>query len=386
MKNILRSLLCLLCTITFLLPSATTFAQQQRPRRATDASELQQRVPSGTRILPREHVLILRIETPLDSGKNRPGDRFYARLDDVLTDEENRMIIPANTLFVGHVADVAPAQMRRRSGVIEIVFDKMLTADGRELPIKGVLTSVDSNERKRLKIDDEGVIEGGGQKKKNVVFIGGGAATGAVIGAIVGGAAFGAGVGAAAGLVAVLLSKGKEAIVEPGTRVGLELIEPFDAGRRGNLPVSSNVTQPNNSGINKPSAPIHNNPMNNNPVNNNPQIPNSSTPYTPPQVFEPQILKVSFVQAERVAGGSILVVATAETISSGWQVKTENQVNRDTLEVTIKGIPPMGKSARVASHPTVTTTVEDPSRAIRRVIIHGLDGDRTVNLPLPARR
>ncbi len=382
MKNTLRSLLCLLCTIAVLLTSVPTFAQQQRPRRATDTTVMQQSLPSGTRILPREHVLILRIETPLDSGKNRPGDRFYARLDDVLTDEENRMIIPANTLFVGHVEDVAPAQMRRRSGVIEIVFDKMLTADGRELSIKGVLTSVDSNERKRLKIDEEGVIEGGGQKKKNVVFIGGGAASGAVIGAIVGGAAFGAGVGAAAGLVAVLLSKGKEAIVEPGTKVGLELIEPFDAGRRGNLPASSNVTQPNNSVINKPSAPINNN----NPVNNNPPIPNSSTPYIPPQVFEPQILKVSFVQAERVAGGSILVVATAETISSGWQVKTENQVNRDTLEVTIKGIPPMGKSAKVASHPTVTTTVEDPSRAIRRVIIHGLGGDRTINLPLPARR
>ncbi len=377
MKNTLRSLLCLLSIISFLAPSLTAFAQQQRPRRATGSIELQQQLPSGTRILPRGHVLILRIETPLDSGKNRPGDRFYARLNDVLTDEENRMLIPANTLFTGHVADVAPAQMRRRSGVIEIVFDKMLTADGRELPVKGILTSVDGNERKRLKIDEEGVIEGGGQKKKNIVFIGGGATTGAVIGAIVGGAAFGAGVGAAAGLVAVLLSKGKEAVVEPGTRVGLELVESFDVAKRGNLPISSTtVTQPNNSVNNKPSPP----------VNNNPPIPNNSTSDFPSQSFESQMLKVSFVQAERVSGGSILVVATAETTSSGWQVRTENQVNRDTLEVTIKGTPPMGKSAKVASHPTVTTTVEDPSRSIRRVIIHGLGGDRTVNLPPPARR
>ncbi len=373
MKNTLRSLLCLLSIISFLAPS---FAQQQRPRRATGSVELQQQLPSGVRVLPRGHVLILRIETPLDSGKNRPGDRFYARLDEVLTDEENRMIIPANALFVGHVADVAPAQMRRRSGVIEIIFDKMLTADGRELPIKGILTSVDSNERKRLKIDDEGVIEGGGQTKRNTVFIGGGAASGAVIGAIVGGAALGAGVGAAAGLVAVLLSKGKEAVVEPGTRVGLELIDPFDVTRRGNLPASSNITPPSNPIINKPTTPVY----------NNTPIPNNPTQDFPPQNFEPQILKVSFVQAERVSGGSILVVATAETSSSGWQVKTENQVNRDTLEVTIKGTPPMGKSAKIASHPTVTTTVEDPSRAIRRVIIHGLGGDRTVNLPPPPRR
>ncbi len=372
MKNKLRSLLCLLCAITFSLPSITVLAQQQRPRRATGAVEL---LPSGVRILPRGHVLVLRLETPLDSGKNRPGDRFYARLDDVLTDEENRMVIPANTLFVGHVADVAPAQMRRRSGVIEIVFDKMLTADGRELSIKGILTSADNNERKRLKIDDEGVIEGGGRTKRNTAFIGGGAASGAVIGAIVGGAALGAGVGAAAGLIAVLLSKGKEAIVEPGTKVGLELLEPFDVTRRGNLSTST-TTQPSSPVNNKPSTPVY----------TPPPTPNNPTSELPPQTFESQLLKVSFVQAERVSGGSILVVATAETTSSGWQVKTENQVNRDTLEVTIKGTPPMGRSSKVASHPTVTTTVEDPSRSIRRVIIHGLGGDRTVNLPPPARR
>ncbi len=381
MKNLFRSSLCLLCTIAFLFPSVSALAQQQRPRRANDSIDPQQSLPSGIRVIPRGHVLILRIETPLDSGKNRPGDRFYARLDEVLTDDGNRMIIPANTLFVGHVADVAPAQMRRRSGVIEIIFDKMLTTDGRELPVNGILTSADDKERKRLKIDDEGVIEGGGQKKKNVVFIGGGAATGAVVGAIVGGAALGAGVGAAAGLVAVLLSKGKEAVVEAGTRVGLELLEPFDLSGRGNSSTIPNTPRPTTPTNPRPSTPVYNNqPAPNN--NNN----NNSYNDIPPQSFEPQTLKVSFVQAERVAGGSILVVATAETPSSGWQVKTENQVNRDTLEVTIKGTPPTGRSTKVASHPTVTTTVEDPSRAIRRVIIHGLGGDRTVNLPPPAKR
>ena len=70
--------------------------------------------------------------------------------------------------------------------------------DGRELPLQGTLTNADPAERKKLKVDEEGVVEGGSQIKRNTVFIGGGATAGAVIGAIAGGAALGAGIGAAA--------------------------------------------------------------------------------------------------------------------------------------------------------------------------------------------
>ena len=354
----------------------SALAQTQRPRRASDVEV--NRLSAGVRFLPRGYVLLLRMDTRLDSNRVRPSDRFHARLDEAITDEAGSMVLPANLLVVGHVQEVTPAQMGRRSGIIEIAFDRLVMPDGRELPLKGILTSADAGERKKLKIDEEGVIEGGGQLKRNTVFVGGGAATGAVIGAIAGGAAFGAAVGAAAGVIAVLLAKGKEAIVEPGTLIGLELTESLDLTQRGTIPPPRQTTPP------MPSNPA---PTRNQSSTTTPHTNGSQQPLPlPAPPLEPQLLKVSFAQVERVSGNSILVVATAETPSGGWRVKAEQQVNRDTLEVWIKGMPPEGRASKVLSHPTVTTTVADPNRVIRRVIIHGLGSDRNITIPQPTRR
>ena len=378
MKQKLQIWFSVLISATLLINtfSFSALAQTQRPRRASDGEV--NRLSAGARFLPRGYVLLLRLDTRLDSNRVRPSDRFHARLDEAITDEAGNMVLPANLLVVGHVQEVTPAQMGRRSGIIEVAFDRLVMPDGRELLVKGILTSADARERKKLKIDEEGVIEGGGQLKRNTMFVGGGAATGAVIGAIAGGAAFGAAVGAAAGVIAVLLAKGKEAIVEPGTLIGLELTESLDLTQRGTTPPPRPITPP------MPSNPA---PTGNQSPTTNPNTNGSQQPIplpTPP--LEPQLLKVSFVQVERVSGNSILLVATAETPSGGWRVKAEQQVNRDTLEVWIKGLPPEGRASKVLSHPTVTTTVADPNRVIRRVIIHGLGNDRNITIPQQTRR
>ncbi len=380
MKQTLQTWFSVIISTTLIINTFTfsASAQQQRPRRASDVEI--KRLSVGARFLPRGYVLLLRMDTRLDSSRVRPSDRFHARIDEAITDEAGRMVLPANLLVVGHVQEVTPAQMGRRSGIIEIAFDRLVMPDGRELPLKGILTSADAGERKKLKIDEEGVIESGGQLKRNTVFVGGGAATGAVIGAIAGGAAFGAAVGAAAGVVAVLLAKGKEAIVEPGTLIGLEFTEPLDLTHRGTIP-PPRPTTPTTPPASTP-APTGNQSPTTTPNTNSSQQPIPLP--TPP--LEPQLVKVSFVQVERVSGNSILVVATAETSSGGWRVKAEHQVNGDTLEVWIKGMPPEGRVSKVISHPTVTTTVADPNRAIRRVLIHGLGSDRNIVIPQPTRR
>ena len=386
MKQRLKTLLSILSIIAIITNTFTlsTLAQQKRPRRASATND--ERIAPGARVLPRGYVLVLRMETRLDSGKNHASDRFQTRIDEAMTDEAGNMVLPANLLVIGHVSEVSPAQMRRRSGLIEITFDKMIMPNGRELPIKGILTSADASERKKLKVDEEGIIGGGSPVKRNTVFIGGGVAAGAVIGAIAGGAALGAGVGVAVGVVAVLLAKGKEAVVEPGTLIGVELIEPLDLNQQGSItPHPTTPTTPTYPGAPN-NNPANNNPLNNPPANNNGGGNQQPVPYQPPPPLEPQLLKLSFLQAERISGGSIMVVATAETTTSGWRVKTEQQINRETLEVWVKGTPPEGRAARIASHPTVTTTVPDPTGVIRRVIVHGLGGDRVVNLPAKSTR
>lgn len=363
-----RRLIVTVALIFSQILNAAAFAQQQRPRRAGEADS--SRILPGSKLIPEGFVLVVRMESRLDSGASRPGDRFLARVNEPITDDAGAMVLPANLQVVGHVVEVAPAQMRRRSGLISITFDMLIMPDGNEQQIVGELTSADPRERKSLKLDEEGAIQAqGGQKKRNAVFVGGGAASGAVIGAIAGGAALGAGVGAAAGAIAVLLAKGKEAVVEPGTLIGIELSKGID--------VRSISSQPRKIVQVQPVLP-----------SNNETRPATTTPQTPVQTIpagDPQLLKLSFVQAERVNGTSIMIVATAETQGSRWRLRTEEKLQNDVLEVWVKGNPPEGGSSRVISHPTATATFPDPQGVIRKVIIHGLTGDKVINIaPKPA--
>lgn len=376
----LRLGLSLTLLFSFLLNATffPTLAQHRRARRTGDNSVAS--LPSGRRVLPRGYVLILRMESPLNSNTARPSDRFVARIDEAVSDEAGSMVLPANLVVIGHVTRVEPAQMGRRSGIIEIGFDRLLMPDGRELSLQGMLTNADPTERKKLKVDEEGVIEGGSQIRRNTVFIGGGATAGAVIGAIAGGAALGAGIGAAAGVVAVLLAKGKEAVVNSGTLIGIELTEALDLTQRGTVPPprSTLPTPPpatNNTGNQPSTAPY--------PTSNN----GSQQPVPPPlPPLEPQLVKVSFAQAQRVSGGTVLLILTAEIPSAGWRVKPEHTVNQEVLEVWAKALPPEGHAAKVLSHPTGKIEVADPSRFIRRIVVHGTNGDRTIILPTQAGR
>ena len=58
----------------------SALAQTQRPRRASDVEV--NRLSAGVRFLPRGYVLLLRMDTRLDSNRVRPSDRFHARLDE----------------------------------------------------------------------------------------------------------------------------------------------------------------------------------------------------------------------------------------------------------------------------------------------------------------
>lgn len=171
-------------------------------------------------------VLKLRMETRLTSASARVGDRFRANLlEDLMAD--NQKVLPAGCKVEGKVISVTAAQ-RGKSGTIGINFDQLILPSGRKIQLNGDLTSLRTEERQQ--IDNEGHVQASESNQRKVVFIGGGAAGGAIIGAIAGGgkgAGIGAIVGAGAGLLGVLLTKGQEAIVEPGNEFGLQLIDPL---------------------------------------------------------------------------------------------------------------------------------------------------------------
>ena len=337
----------------------TTPLTQQRTGQPYDRStKVSSQAPAGSQTLPEGTLFILRMKTRLNSGSSRVSDRFTAQVAEPLLDQSGRMLVPVTSLIEGHVAAVTPAQYRRRSGIIAVSFDRLRLADGRAFPVSGMLTSADSRERQR--IDQEGNVAGGSTLGSSVVFIGGGATSGAVIGTIAGSALVGAGVGAAAGVVGALLAKGKEAVVEPGTQIGLKLLQPLDLslGARGGI-IRLEPGEPGGS-----------------------EVGNQRTERDDIQQLEAAVpVRVTNLQVGRAADGSVRVLITAETETAGWRVYADHSVDRDTLEIWLRGVRPNGMAAQVISHPTVTLSVPDEAGAIRRVLVHGADGDRAEDLP-----
>lgn len=206
---------------------ASSVASAQRERRPPSNLDAGAQIATDSNTLPTGTVIIVKFENRIDSGSSLISDRFRTRVFRAVTDAKGRELIPQGAFIEGFISDVKPAQKKRRSGLISVTFDILRLPDGRALPIVANLTSADPDDRKR--IDEEGNIKpASGTTLQSIVFIGGGAGAGAAIGWIAGGLLLGTGIGAAAGVVGAWLAKGKEAIVEPGTLVGVELMRPVD--------------------------------------------------------------------------------------------------------------------------------------------------------------
>ncbi|MBK9314608.1 MAG: hypothetical protein IPM55_10245 [Acidobacteria bacterium] len=316
-------------------------------------------LPTGINAIPAGTILILEMDTPLDSGTSRVSDRFQARVATPVIDGTGRTLVPADAMVEGHVSSVTPAKWRRRSGIIAITFDRLQVANGKMVPIRGYLTSVDADDRRR--IDDEGNLKGGSVTKRDIVFVGGGAGAGAAIGAVTGGALAGAGIGAAAGLTATLLMKGKDAVVKEGQRIGLELIQDVALS-----------TPPATTSPSKPASGTQ-------PPRPRPSLGGGNTIST-----RSGLVDVSDVRAERNSDGLLRILITAQTPSSGWRIFTNHELTSDTVYVRLRGVPPSGSATTMISHPTAPTIViPDNNARFRTVVVNGRNGTRTtfVNAP-----
>jgi uncharacterized membrane protein len=158
----------------------------------------------------------------ISSETTRIGDRFTTT---TVTPIYSRgvEVIPAGSSITGRVTKVLRAQRQSKAGWIQVAFVSLQLPNGTTRAINGSLTAL---ENETATFDEEGQVTGRGSTRRNVVFVGGGAATGALIGAIAGGgkgAGIGAGIGAGLGVAGAYFSKGKEAVVRRGTEFGVIL-------------------------------------------------------------------------------------------------------------------------------------------------------------------
>lgn len=168
-------------------------------------------------------TLRVRMAETISSKTARVGDTFKTTTVDPVYSSGGVVVIPAGSTVTGRVTKTKPAGKNGTPGTIDVSFTSIVLPNKRRATISGFLTSLDQD---GTKSDNEGTVSGKKTSRRNLKFIGGGAAGGAIIGAIAGGgkgAAIGAGAGAVGGLIAKKLSKGQEAEVKNGTEFGVYL-------------------------------------------------------------------------------------------------------------------------------------------------------------------
>lgn len=166
-------------------------------------------IPSGTRI-------VVRTIDPIDSDKNRAGDKFTATLDQALY-VNDLMVAPRGADVYGRLEEV------KQTGQLAGRSELRLALTG--MTINGQTVQLSTSDYQLA-----GKSRGADTAKK----VGGGAALGAIIGAVAGGgkgAAIGAGVGAGAGTAVQVVTHGDQVHVPSETVLEFTLNQPVTVNR-----------------------------------------------------------------------------------------------------------------------------------------------------------
>lgn len=213
------------------LPAAAQRRRVRRPvRRVATAPAVP---PVRYYSLAANTVIRVRINQEISSRNARVGDRFSTNVTEPVYATGGVEVIPVGSKVWGRVASVRQAG-RRTPGNISVSFYQVELPNGVSRSINGSLTSLQAD---NVNSDNEGTVSGRSNRKRDAVFIGGGAATGAIIGAIAGGgkgAAIGAILGGGLGTGARVYENEQDADVKSGTQFGVILNQSVSLPK-GNL-------------------------------------------------------------------------------------------------------------------------------------------------------
>ncbi len=164
-------------------------------------------IPAGT-------WLTVRVEQPVSSDHNRPGDAFTATLTAPVV-ANGIVVARRGQTLAGRVTETAKAGFVKGTSRLGVELIDLSIVDGQRVPIRTTLMK----------------YEGGKSVGRDAAAIG----TTTGIGAAIGGAAaggFGAGMGAIAGagasVIGVLSTRGRSTEIYPETAITFQLTEPVD--------------------------------------------------------------------------------------------------------------------------------------------------------------
>lgn len=210
--------------VVFVLAAVVTGTAQSSPEQNAAVSQVSLKqivVPAGTEVP-------LLLKSAIDTKNTRVGDGVYCQTAfPVVVD--NVIVIPAGSYVKGEI--VRSQRAGRVKGRAEVLFrfNTIIFPNGYTVDMPGTVHH-DSGTA-NASVDDEGVIKADSQKGKDAKTIGIGAGVGSTAGGIItgtrGGAGAGAGLGGLVGLATVLLTRGQDVRIEPGTSFKMLLQRPL---------------------------------------------------------------------------------------------------------------------------------------------------------------
>jgi hypothetical protein len=156
----------------------------------------------------------------------KDGDGVYATTIFPIT-VDNQIVVPVGSHVRGRVMEVKKPGRVSGKGELTISFQTLVLPGGITVPIYTSLGGIGGAAQRT----GENSVEGEGSKGRDAGTVGASTGQGAVIGVIASGgkgAAIGAAGGAAAGAVGVLLTRGEDLTLEPGTTLEIVLDRPLE--------------------------------------------------------------------------------------------------------------------------------------------------------------
>ena len=184
-RNPAHSALSFLVLIALVAGSVLpAFGQKRRVRRSPRLGRYTRPVAAQPtyRTVSANTVIRVRMNEEISSGNARIGDRFTTTVVDPVY-SGGVEVIPSGSIITGRVTSVDRASRKSKAGTMGVSFISVQLPSGMTRAINGSLADISGES---VNSDNEGTVSGRSSTKRNAVFIGGGAATGALIGAIAG--------------------------------------------------------------------------------------------------------------------------------------------------------------------------------------------------------
>jgi hypothetical protein len=177
-------------------------------------------VPAGTR-------LPVAMVNTVSTKNSKDGDSVYVRTTFPIT-VNNEIVIPVGSHIQGKVVDIVrPGRVKGKSEMT-LSFHTLILPSGLNIPLYGTLAGVAGAGTRK----GESTVEGESGKGEDAGTVATTAGTIGVLGGVgsrsVKGAGTGAAAGGAIGLATVLLTRGKEIVLSPGTTLEIMLDRPLE--------------------------------------------------------------------------------------------------------------------------------------------------------------